>query len=121
MKEAIGVLLQNEKVSERRVLSDDRKIARLHNICLPQILADEAFRNRHLHGKRARKTLEIFEFNNMDEARNEVAREVETREGNVVETIEEDEFRARYLPEERGAELAINFISTKEEDHGVHC
>ena len=45
MKEAIGVLLQNERMTERGVVSEDPKIARLHNICLPRILADEAFRD----------------------------------------------------------------------------
>ena len=114
MIEAIGVLLKNERTSERRVVSDDSMIARLHNICLQRILADEAFRDRHLKGKHHGKTIETGEVVNVIGVTKDMADRVEKREEDVVEIIEDDEFRAQYLPEERGADFAINFISNRE-------
>ena len=68
MKEAIGVLLQNEKMSEMQMCSDNTKIARLHNICLPRILADEGFKERHLQGKRETQSISAVNSASMDES-----------------------------------------------------
>ena len=101
-------------MTERGVVSEDQKIARLHNICLPRILADEAFRDRHLKGKQYVKMIETSEAVMVFEDTENRVDHVDSREEDVVEVIEEEEFRTQYLPEEQGADLAIYFISTGE-------
>ena len=76
MNEAIRVLLQNENASERRDVLDDPKKARLQNICLPRIMADGAFRERHFkEGWSRNKSGKINEINKVSL---EDAREVDT-------------------------------------------
>ena len=97
--------------------SDNTKIARLHNICLPRILADEGFKERHLQGKRETQSISAVNSVAM-EVIGEVTLGSEGIE-NAAEIIEEDEFRVRYLPEVKCAEMAINFIAAEKGSRSI--
>ena len=118
MKEAIRVLTQNGQHARREVegLSHDPKIARLHNICLPRIFADDGFKHRHLLKKSHENDKSEATTNKVDDVEErDVPGPTTTGSGeeieNFADVVGEDEFRASYLPENRGAEMAINFIS----------
>ena len=99
-------------------LSHDPKIARLHNICLPRIFADDGFKHRHLLKKSHENDKSEATINKVDDVEERDESGPTTTCGveeieNFADVVGEDEFRASYLPENRGAEMAINFISAR--------
>ena len=93
-------------------------MARLHNICLPRILADDQFKERHLQSKGVTQTIKGTGTNVLIRdvdvlARNQVNPSANAQE-NIAEIVDENEFKIRNLPKNRGTEMAINLSSTRE-------
>ena len=118
MKEAIRVLLKRPPENDRdnSGWSNNPQFARLNNICLPRIMADSELRSKLL----AKSTMtQAHETDVVDIPSQIGATNVTLNDRDDIklpETAEEvceEEFRATYMPEDRGSDLVINFISTQ--------
>ena len=118
MKEAIRVLDNRQQESKRdnNSLSDNIQFARLNNICLPRIMVDSELKSKLLAKSamiQAPET-EVIEVQLQTDETNAMLNsrgDVELVE--LAEEVCEEEFRAKYMPEDRGSDMAINFNLTE--------
>ena len=124
MKEVIRLLLKRQPEDERDNSSwaKNRQITRLNHICLPCIMADIELKSKLLSRPTTTKVTET-EATTVESDQNETSLEFVVPESEESEEKAKDqdqeEFRAKYMPENREAEMAINFISTREDSREI--
>ena len=120
MKEAIRVLLNRQPENERDSISWSKnpQIARLNNICLPRFMANSELKSKLFSRPTTTKVLET-EARTVGCPTSEAKRILNTCQivlnneepKELAEEVGEENFRAKYMPEDRGTDMAINLIS----------